>query len=134
MKKRTTIKFQLSFFKRFFLVLAKLFFERRSKHWYSAQIISWKHQKLWKIVRKTYLAEFSLVRVVWIESKAYYSIALQTHFGSAQKGMDVRKIQNFKKKNLCKTVPFSRYSPEFQNFWVQQIQTKWETFPLGILK
>ena len=55
----------------------------------SAQMISGKHQKFWKIVRKTYVVEFPLNRVVRIQSRANYPIALQIHFGSAQKGKDV---------------------------------------------
>ena len=82
----------------------------------SAQMISGKHQKFWKIVRKRYVVEFPLNRVVRIQSRANYPIALWIHFGSAQKGKDVRKIQNFK-TNLSKTVPFSLtlqpWIPEF---------------------
>ena len=75
------------------------------------------HQKLWKIVRKTYVLEFPFERVARIQSTAYYRNILQIHSGSAQKGKDVLKFQKFQ-KNICEFVPFSLTlqpcSPEFR--------------------
>ena len=79
-------------------------------------------QKLWKIIRKTYVVEFPCKKLLQLQE---YSLqpttgvtALQIHSGSAQKENNVLKFCKLQ-KNLCETVTFSLTlqpsSPEYLN-------------------
>ena len=84
-----------------------------------------------KLSEKKYIVKFPFNRVAWTLSTAYHQSGLETNSGSAQKGNDVLKFQNFKNKSLRNFPFFSNTSALQYRIFDFTLHKKW-SFPLRI--